>query len=154
MTASTDYTDTPTDEQIKAASAGLDDISVIMIESMQIRGVHNKFIAEAIERLNPLRVQEAFIESIERAHFRTHGDTGANTNALLIWNQVRKAASMGSLTKDDLVRRAVDMAYADAARAEERADFEAADRSRGIARTIMAENPKVYPVAETATVTA
>lgn len=146
-----DIATTPTDAEIEAAKVGMDKICVDMIESMQHRGVHNSHIAKAIERLNPLRVQEAFIESVEHDLFRTQHDIGASTNALLVWNRVRAAAGMDRLTMDDLVRRYVALSYADAQRAEERGDFESADRSRGIARKIMAENPKVYPVAETAT---
>jgi hypothetical protein len=43
-----------------------------------------------------------FIESVEKAHFRTNEDTGANPNALLIWNLVRKNCGLAPLSKDDL----------------------------------------------------
>lgn len=47
------------------------------------------------------------IERVERSHFRTHGDTGAHGNALLIWNIVREAAGLQPLTKRDLMERAL-----------------------------------------------
>jgi hypothetical protein len=42
---------------------------------------------------------------IERADFRTGMDTGANPNALMIWNRVRKAHGFEPLTIDDLWKR-------------------------------------------------
>lgn len=47
-----------------------------------------------------------FIESTEAAHFRTPYDTGANMNALFIWNLVRDFAGMDRLTLKDLQLRA------------------------------------------------
>lgn len=43
-----------------------------------------------------------FINKIEASHFRTQEDTGANLNAMLIWNQVRKLAGLKRLQLDDL----------------------------------------------------
>ena len=43
-----------------------------------------------------------FIKSIEQAHFRTSTDTGANLNALLIWNCVREHVGLPRLTLGDL----------------------------------------------------
>lgn len=43
-----------------------------------------------------------FVEQIEKAHFRTRNDTGANLNALLIWNCVRKHVGLKPLTVEDL----------------------------------------------------
>lgn len=47
-----------------------------------------------------------FIETTEAAHFRTPYDTGANLNALLVWNLVRRFAGLPRLTRDDLMNRA------------------------------------------------
>ena len=44
----------------------------------------------------------AFIEKTENSYFRTDGDIGANWNALIVWNQVRKFAGLKELDKDDL----------------------------------------------------
>ena len=43
-----------------------------------------------------------FIERVEKAHFRTEHDTGANHNALLIWNVVRKEAGLPPISLQDL----------------------------------------------------
>ncbi len=39
---------------------------------------------------------------VESAHFRTVTDTGANPNAMVIWNALRRAAGLPGLSKDDL----------------------------------------------------
>jgi hypothetical protein len=45
----------------------------------------------------------AFIDSVEKRYFRTIEDTGANDNALFIWNRVREElAGLSKLTIDDL----------------------------------------------------
>jgi hypothetical protein len=44
----------------------------------------------------------AFIERVEKAHFRTNEDTGANQNAMLIWNLVRAEAGLPPLDLRDL----------------------------------------------------
>ena len=43
-----------------------------------------------------------FIKEVEKAHFRTKADTGANSNALMIWNMVRQHAGLRRLTLEDL----------------------------------------------------
>lgn len=43
-----------------------------------------------------------FIAKVEAAHFRTDADTGANEQALVIWNQVRRFAGLPKLNKADL----------------------------------------------------
>ena len=43
-----------------------------------------------------------FIADTEASHFRTVSDTGANSNALFIWNRVRVQAGMKELTLTDL----------------------------------------------------
>lgn len=48
---------------------------------------------------------DEFIDEVERVFFRTGHDTGANANALIIWNQVREYAGRERLTRDDLIRR-------------------------------------------------
>lgn len=46
-----------------------------------------------------------FIADVEECHFRTAHDTGANPNALMVWNILREYAGLQSLDKDDLIRR-------------------------------------------------
>lgn len=46
---------------------------------------------------------EDFIADVEACHFRSGFDTGANPNALFIWNIVRNWAGMDSLEQDDLI---------------------------------------------------
>lgn len=48
---------------------------------------------------------EEFIADVEDCHFRTNGDTGANKNAMFIWNIVRNWAGMECLEEDDLHKR-------------------------------------------------
>lgn len=43
-----------------------------------------------------------FIAETEKAYFRTQGDTGANLNALFIWNRVREYAGLPPLELKDL----------------------------------------------------
>jgi hypothetical protein len=47
-------------------------------------------------------LDKTFIESVEKAHFRTDSDTGAHPSALFIWNMVREHAGMPRLLKSDL----------------------------------------------------
>jgi hypothetical protein len=47
-------------------------------------------------------IDEAFVKKVEAAHFRTVHDTGANENALLIWNIVREHVGLPWLKKSDL----------------------------------------------------
>lgn len=49
-----------------------------------------------------------FIEQTEKAYFRTNMDTGANMNALFVWNRVREFAGLPELTHDDLSQRHAD----------------------------------------------
>lgn len=42
------------------------------------------------------------IETVEKAHFRTQEDTGANSNAILIWNCVRRFAGLPEIFRSDL----------------------------------------------------
>lgn len=49
-----------------------------------------------------------FIADVESRHFRTQYDTGANMNAMIIWNMVRKFAGLEELTRDDLRQRHAD----------------------------------------------
>lgn len=49
-----------------------------------------------------------FIVDVESRHFRTNQDTGANANALMIWNMVRDYAGLDELDEDDLRQRHVD----------------------------------------------
>ena len=43
-----------------------------------------------------------FIEAVEQAHFSTVQDTGANWNAMFIWNIVRARAGLKPLSLSDL----------------------------------------------------
>ncbi len=43
-----------------------------------------------------------FISSIEKNHFRTDRDSGANPNALMIWNLLREYAGLARLEYKDL----------------------------------------------------
>lgn len=47
-------------------------------------------------------IDEAFISEVERNYFRTDEDIGANTNALLIWNLVRKKFGYVPLMRGEL----------------------------------------------------
>src|SRR6266540_2438292 len=42
------------------------------------------------------------ITEVERDHFRTVEDSGANLNVLLIWNIVRRHAGLPRISRDDL----------------------------------------------------
>ena len=48
---------------------------------------------------------KVFIEDMESRFFRTATDTGANPNAMFVWNLVREWAGLDRLTVDDLHRR-------------------------------------------------
>lgn len=50
----------------------------------------------------PPQIDTDFIKRVEASHFRTNEDTGANLNALLIWNMVRQHLGMTQLTTKDL----------------------------------------------------
>lgn len=43
-----------------------------------------------------------FVEKVEKEFFRTDQDIGANSNTLVVWNQVRKWVGLSELTKDCL----------------------------------------------------
>jgi hypothetical protein len=45
---------------------------------------------------------DAFILKIERAHFRTDDDTGANPAVMMIWNLVRQHFGKPPLTIEEL----------------------------------------------------
>lgn len=51
---------------------------------------------------NVIETLNEFIDRVETAHFRTDCDTGANKNALFIWNMVREHAGKSRLRKTDL----------------------------------------------------
>jgi hypothetical protein len=44
----------------------------------------------------------AVMEEIEKEHFRTVEDTGANPCALLVWNALRRRVGLPSVWKEDL----------------------------------------------------
>lgn len=43
-----------------------------------------------------------FIADTERAHFRTVHDSGANSNAMMLWNLLREHAGLSKLMLNDL----------------------------------------------------
>lgn len=43
-----------------------------------------------------------FIQDAERKYFRTESDTGANPNAMFVWNRVREYAGLPILTRENL----------------------------------------------------
>lgn len=47
-------------------------------------------------------IDDAFIKDVESKYFRTNTDTGANDNALFIWNRVRNHVGLKNLVKTDL----------------------------------------------------
>lgn len=47
-------------------------------------------------------IDKDFIEKVEKAYFRTDEDTGANWNALFVWNRVRDHVGLSQLRKEDL----------------------------------------------------
>jgi hypothetical protein len=47
-------------------------------------------------------IDKKFIETVEYNHFRTNIDTGANPNALFIWNIVRNHVGLPVLHVNDL----------------------------------------------------
>ena len=49
-----------------------------------------------------------FIEKTEASLFRTNMDTGANPNALIVWNHLREFAGLDDLTHKDLQQRHAD----------------------------------------------
>jgi len=64
-------------------------------------------IDEQIARRREMSVVE-FIEDVEKSHFRTNGDIGANSNALFVWNLLREYAGLPRLSHDDLSQRHAD----------------------------------------------
>ena len=68
-------------------------------------------IEEAIAKLNAARKEMTLvelIEDVESRHFRTNMDTGANSNALFVWNIVREYAGLPRITRTDLSQRHAD----------------------------------------------
>lgn len=55
----------------------------------------------------PSKIDSDFVKEVERHHFRTEHDTGANLNAMLVWNIVRKHVGLPPLSKKDLPRYCV-----------------------------------------------
>lgn len=49
-----------------------------------------------------MNIDNTFIKKVEEAHFRTNDDTGANLNALFIWNLVREHVGESRLEWRDL----------------------------------------------------
>jgi hypothetical protein len=66
-----------------------------------------------------------FIEDIESRFFRSNSDTGANSNALFIWNMVREKADLPKLTHEDLRQRQVDTSPDPSLTVENLEEFEA-----------------------------
>jgi hypothetical protein len=57
---------------------------------------------ELIPAIQPKELDKDFVARIEAAHFRTDCDTGANENAMAIWNCVRKHVGLPRLHKSEL----------------------------------------------------
>jgi hypothetical protein len=55
---------------------------------------------EELRLIDPVLLR--FIADVEGRDFRTEHDTGANFNALYIWNHVRRLAGLEPLKKTDL----------------------------------------------------
>jgi hypothetical protein len=49
-----------------------------------------------------MTIDDQFVKEVEESHFRTNEDTGANSNALLIWNMVREHVGLPRLDILDL----------------------------------------------------
>jgi len=49
-------------------------------------------------------IDKEFIEYVEKQYFRTNVDTGANDNAMFIWNLVRQHTGLRPLSISDLPR--------------------------------------------------
>jgi len=64
---------------------------------------------EELKRKRQQMTLAEFIEDVESRHFRTPYDTGANTNALFIWNQVRELIDLPRLDRDGLIQRYADI---------------------------------------------
>lgn len=47
-------------------------------------------------------IDREFIAEVESKHFRTDADTGANQNAMMIWNIVREYVGLSRLRVQDL----------------------------------------------------
>lgn len=47
-------------------------------------------------------IDQEFVKKTEAAYFRTNTDTGANWNAMFIWNVVRQHVGLPVLKPDDL----------------------------------------------------
>jgi hypothetical protein len=50
----------------------------------------------------PGPIDADWIKEVEGHHFRTNHDTGANLNALFVWNILRRRAGLPSISKNDL----------------------------------------------------
>lgn len=48
------------------------------------------------------KIDAEFVKAVEAAHFRTRADTGANHNAMFIWNVVRNHVGLPRITIDEL----------------------------------------------------
>lgn len=72
-----------------------------------------QYIEALVKMLKEIERQSLLIiiEEIEKDHFRTNEDTGANLNALLIWNIIRGKAGLPRLRKDDLPAYCVTCGY-------------------------------------------
>jgi hypothetical protein len=87
-----------------------------------------------------------WIRDTESRHFRTPFDTGANLNALMIWNLLRGSMGMSPLTRVDLLRNMVTTYAQDFARyvSEGNADLahEALKSYEAMAEILHADDPE------------
>lgn len=81
----------------------------------------------------------ALVERVEKAHFRTHQDTGANPCALMVWNIVRQEAGLPRLTSRDLMVRALTDYQQWAGRALQGGDSERASQYAEACRKVQVE---------------
>lgn len=79
------------------------------------------------------------IEIVEKAHFRTHQDTGANFNAMVVQNHFRRLAGLPRLSTVDLIQRALDDYTACIGRAVFQGDLERAAQYQRAAQITLGE---------------
>ena len=62
----------------------------------------DQIVAEAVNKAVK-KAQRAFVKSVEDRYFRTVHDTGANDNAMFVWNRVREElCGLPVITLEDL----------------------------------------------------
>ncbi len=83
------------------------DMDAFLDAHQAFHGSHSRHVqfehsaAAVITRHREAAIAE-LIAKVEADHFRTVTDTGANPNAMVVWNALRRAAGLPGLSKDDL----------------------------------------------------